>query len=64
MKDLNLDVEAPDQVPGVLRSAAEAYYESAAELESAWQDKSAGKPWIRIARILELTANRIEGVLP
>jgi len=63
MKDLDLNVHAPDEVPRVLRRASEAYFESAAELESAWNEKAAGRPWKKIARILELTANRIEEVV-
>ena len=47
-------------MPNVLRAAAEAYYESASELESAWQDRGAGRPWEIIARILEKAADKIE----
>jgi hypothetical protein len=61
--NLSLDVDAPDEVPHVLRKAAEIFYESASELESAWQDKGAGKPWSKIARKLERTADEIEAML-
>jgi PHD/YefM family antitoxin component YafN of YafNO toxin-antitoxin module len=57
---LDLDVDAPDQVTRVLRKAAEAYYDSASELESAWQEKAAGRPWTIIARILERAADQID----
>ncbi len=60
MRDLDLDVDAPDNVSQVLRDAAEAYYESASELESAWQDKGAGRPWTVIAKILERAADQID----
>lgn len=63
MRNLDLDVDAPDQVPRVLRDAAEAYEESASELDSAWQDREAGRPWSKIARILERAADQIEKVL-
>jgi hypothetical protein len=60
--DLLLDVDAPDKVVHVLRTAADAYYESAAELESAWQDKT-GTIWADIAKELERSANKIEAKL-
>ena len=34
---MNLDVDAPDKVTGVLSAAATAYQESAVELSAAWQ---------------------------
>jgi hypothetical protein len=61
--DLDLDVDAPDKVAPVLRRAAEKFYESASELEAAWQDKAAGRPWIKIAQILERAANSIDKAL-
>lgn len=63
MKNLDLDVDEPDKVAKILREAAEQYYESASELESAWQDKAAGKPWTLIAQILERAANQIDLVV-
>ena len=61
-KSMDLDVASPDKVAAVLRAAADAYYESASELESAWQDPGAGKPWEKLARILESAANRAEKI--
>lgn len=58
--DMNLDVAAPDKVAKVLRQAAQAYSESASELEAAWQDRSAGKPWNDLSRILEKAAAQAE----
>lgn len=58
--NLDLDVDSPEKVIPVLRRAIEAFYDSAVELESAWQDRSAGKPWIVIAKELEKAANNIE----
>lgn len=44
---------APNEVPSTLRQIARTYAESGAELGSAWQDKGAGSPWIRIAGQVE-----------
>jgi len=62
-KKLDLDVSNADEVSDVLRKAADTYYESAMELSSAWQSKSAGAPWIKIARILESAADKIDKTL-
>lgn len=60
---LNLNVNSPDKVADVLRDAAQQYYETASELESSWQDKNAGAPWVKIARILDRAAHSIEKTL-
>lgn len=52
----NLDVDTPEQVPVVLETVANRYRESAAELVAAWQDRSAGKCWVDMARILDRAA--------
>lgn len=57
--DLDLNVDAPRKVVGVLRDAAQAYSEAAVELESAWQDKNAGKVWNKIAAELYRAADRV-----
>jgi hypothetical protein len=62
-KSLDLDVDSPEKVPGVLRAIANKYYESVIELQSAWQDKNAGKIWEDYARILERAANSCEKAL-
>jgi hypothetical protein len=59
-RSLDLDVDSPEKVSMILRNAAEAYYESALELSSAWQEKSAGKPWEIIARVLARAADEID----
>jgi phage terminase small subunit len=59
---MDLDVDSPDKVAERLRNTADAYYESANELASAWQDRSAGASWAKIARILESAADRIDKV--
>jgi hypothetical protein len=60
---LNLDVAKADEVPGVLRRAAQNYLDSANELQSAWQSKTAGRVWNRLAHELERAALRAEQIL-
>jgi len=62
-KSLDLDVDSPEKVASILLSAAQDYYESAGELDAAWQDPGAGRPWIKIAKILERAAAQIERAL-
>jgi hypothetical protein len=59
----DLDVSAPDQVPNVLRQAAQAYRESSGELASAWQDTGAGAVWNDLARVLERAADSADKAL-
>ncbi len=59
-RNLDLDVDAPEKVSAILRAAAEAYRESQSELQSAWQDSQAGKPWQHIANILERAAASVD----
>jgi hypothetical protein len=51
---------SPEQVIDLLRKSAAQYYESAGELESAWQDPHAGKIWEFSAREFESVAAKIE----
>lgn len=60
---IDLDVATPEEVPKVLREAVEKFYDSVGELESAWQDKKAGKVWGKIAAILDTTADKIEKII-
>jgi hypothetical protein len=60
MSSVDLNVSAPDHVPGMLLKAAQAYYESAGELASAWQDEAAGAIWRDLAKILERAAAQCE----
>jgi hypothetical protein len=62
IEGMNMDVDSPEKVARVLRKAAQEYYYSAGELSSAWQDKNAGSPWNRIARILERAAEQVDKV--
>jgi hypothetical protein len=57
---MNLDVDAPDKVAGVLTAAATAYQASAAELSAAWQDRQIPMIWAAIASELDLAAWKIE----
>jgi hypothetical protein len=58
--ELDLDVDAPDKVAGVLTAAATAYQESTVELAAAWQDHQIPKIWAAIASELDLAAWKIE----
>lgn len=60
MKSLDLDVATPEEVPAVLRGAADKFRESHADLQSVWQDPVAGSIWHRIAGVLERAAQQIE----
>jgi len=58
--ELNLNVDGPAKVPGVLRAAADAYAASAMALAAASQDHRTPMIWARIAGELALAADRIE----
>jgi len=51
---------SPQTLVAVLNAAADAYDESAVELEAAWQDPDAGKVWAVAARSLRQSATLIE----
>jgi hypothetical protein len=57
---MNLDVDAPDKVAGVLAAAAIAFQASAVELAAAWQGHQIPKIWTAIASELDLAAWKIE----
>jgi hypothetical protein len=61
--ELNLDVDAPDQVAGVLSAAASAYQASAVELTAGWQDRRVPMIWAAIAGELDLAAWKIEKIV-
>jgi hypothetical protein len=58
--EMNLDVDAPDKVAGVLTAAVAAYQTSAVELSAAWQDRQFPMIWAAIASELDLAAWKIE----
>ena len=58
--EMNLDVDAPDRVAGVLTAAATAYQATAVELSAAWQDRQIPMIWAAIASELDLAAWKIE----
>ena len=59
----DLDVDRPDIVSDILRNVAQMYYDTEGELESSWQDASAGRIWSKIAKELEKAADRIDSQL-
>ena len=61
--EMNLDVEAPGKVAGVLTAAATAYQVSAVELSAAWQDHQIPKIWTAIASELDLAAWKIDRIV-
>jgi hypothetical protein len=60
---MNLDVDAPDKVAGVLTAAATAYQESTIELSAAWQDRQIPMIWAAIASELDITAWKVEKIV-
>lgn len=63
-KETDLAIPAtPEDVATVLRAAAAQYREAQSELQAAWQDKNAGRPWGRIATVLEVAAGRVEKIV-
>jgi hypothetical protein len=61
--ELNLDVDAPDKVPGVLTAAANAYQASAVELSAFWQDRQIPMIWAEIAGELDIAAWKIAKIV-
>lgn len=51
-----LECATPESVPLALRNIAQAFAESSTELQSAWDDDSAGAVWKDFARILDRAA--------
>lgn len=54
------DAQAPEDVPAILRRAAEKYREAPGDLSSVWGDPAAGAVWEVIARSLDVAADKIE----
>ncbi len=61
--ELNLDVDAPDKVAGVLNAAASAYQASAVELSATWQDRQIPMIWAEIAGELDIAAWKIAKIV-
>ena len=61
--EMDLDVDAPDKVAGILTGAATAYQASAVELSAAWQDRNIPMIWAAIASELDLAAWKIERIV-
>jgi hypothetical protein len=60
MKKLDLNVATPEEVPKVLQAAADAFAESALDLQSGWQVKGAGHVWKELSKVLERAANQAQ----
>lgn len=56
MNSLNLDIASPEELPQVLRRAADVFRESHEQLKLNWQDPTAGLVWAKFARILDRAA--------
>ena len=60
MNSLDLNVASPEELPQVLRRAADAFRESHESLKANWQDPNAGLVWAAFARILDRAATSAE----
>lgn len=56
----DLNVASPEELPQVLRRAADVFRESHEQLKLAWQDPTAGLEWAKFARILDRAAASAE----
>lgn len=60
MSSFDLNVSSPEELPQVLRRAADAFRESHEDLKLAWQDPAAGLVWAKFAEILDRAASSAE----
>lgn len=60
MNSLDLNVASPEELPQVLRRAADVFRESHEQLKLAWQDPAAGLVWAKFAQILDRAATSAE----
>lgn len=60
MASLDLDVASPEELPQVLRRAADTFRESHERLKADWQDPHAGSVWVAFAQILDRAATSAE----
>lgn len=56
----DLDQATPEDIPRVLRAAAQRFNEAQCELSSAWGDPQAGRIWARFAKVMERAAASCE----
>jgi hypothetical protein len=61
--ELNLDVDTPEKVSGVLRAAADAYQQSAEERMQAQPEDRTPVIWAAIAGLLDSAADAIERIV-
>jgi hypothetical protein len=60
---MNTDLQTaatPEELPKMLRAAADLFAQSQSELVSSWQDRNAGRVWGEFARIMERAAASCE----
>lgn len=61
MKVIDLNSAAsPELVSAMLREVADRYRSDAAELALAWQDETAGRVWVEIAKALDSAADKAD----
>lgn len=60
MNSLDLNVASPEELPQVLRRAADVFRESHEQLKLTWQDPTAGLVWVKFAQILNRAAASAE----
>jgi hypothetical protein len=61
--ELNLDVDAPEKVAGILRAAADAYLQDAEERMQAQPGDRTSVIWAAIAGLLDNAADAIEQII-
>jgi hypothetical protein len=54
--DLDLNIDAPEELAPILRAAADQYRVFRADLQATCEDPKAGRVWSEFARILERAA--------
>lgn len=60
MPVIDLDVDTPEKVSRALRRAAQAYYEAEGDLQAAWTDRTAGRVWRELGKVLDRAADAAE----
>jgi len=58
-KDVN-EASSPDEVAPILRTHADRFRTAHLDLQSAWQDKNAGRGWLILAREFDKLADRLD----
>jgi len=62
-RDLDInEAAAPDEIAPILRMHADKFRIAQYELQSAWQDKQAGRGWLILAREFDKLADRLDRI--